>query len=286
MKSATTSLHNYLASHPSIFMSKTKEPTHFVDGEQLKLVSPGLYRRGYWRDRDRYLELFATAGDATFVGESSTCYAMLPQVGGVAQRIAAFNPDSRIVYIMRDPIERVISHYWHNAKWQSETRPIEKAVRDEPYYREWSHYARQLEPYLKTFGRERVRVLTLEELQADPVIQMQDLYRWLGVDATVAQSQPERHNETGREISAATRLAFLRNLRDWRYWRAVSPMIPKPVRVMVRKMTRRVIDRRSIDTTRVVEYLRPIQLAETQQLTDLLGREFPEWKTLYATPSG
>lgn len=285
MKSATTSLHNYLASHPSIFMSETKEPTHFVDGEQLKRVSPGLYRRGYWRDRDRYLELFAAAGDAAVVGESSTCYAMLPQVGGVARRIAAFNPDARIVYIMRDPIERIISHYWHNAKWQDESRPIEKAVRDEPHYREWSHYARQLEPYLETFGRERVRVLTLEELQADPVVHMQDLYRWLGVDATVEQSQPERHNETGREISAATRLAFLRRLRNWRYWRAVSPMIPKPIRAMVNAMTKRKVDRRSIDTTRVVEYLRPLLLAETEQLTELLGREFPEWTTLYPRQS-
>ncbi len=285
MKSGTTSLHNYLASHPSIFMSEVKEPTHFVDGEQLRRISPGLYRAGYWRDRDRYLELFAEAGDATVVGETSTSYAKLPQVDGVAARIAEFNPDARIVYILRDPIERTISHYWHNAKWHDEARLIEKAVRDESRYREWSHYARQIEPYLETFGRERVRVLTLEELRTDQVTCMQDLYRWLGVDETVEPSKPERHNKTGREVNAATRLGFLRRLRHWRSWRAVSPMIPKPIRTRVRAMTKRKVDRRSIDTTPVIEYLRPLQLAETEQLAELVGREFPEWKTLYRSPS-
>lgn len=284
MKSGTTSLDSYLASHPSIFMVPIKEPTHFVDGRELQSISPAAWRAGYWRDQTRYLDLFAEAEDAVIVGESSTNYSKLPEISGVARRLADFNPDASIVYIMRDPIQRTISHYWHMATWHSETREMLKAVKQEPSYRQVSHYAMQLAPYLECFGAERVKTLTLEGLKADPVGTMRDLFEWLEVDPTFELTNAEkRKNVTSTEVSQGQGLGLLRRIRRSRYWDAVGPLVPKPIRSLGKRLAERRVDRRRVSTTEVADFLRPSQQAETQELAQLLGREFPEWKTLYAT---
>ncbi len=99
MKSGTTSLHSYLATHPQIFMSLNKEPEYFAKQEVFK-------------GEDWYLSLFRSAAGIQIVGESSTTYARLPYFPGVPDRIAKFNPEARFIYVMRDPVERSISQYW------------------------------------------------------------------------------------------------------------------------------------------------------------------------------
>lgn len=264
-------------------MVPMKEPTHFVCGHELKLVSPGLWKIGLWRDRVRYLEMFAEAGDAMVIGESSTNYSKLPQITGVAQRIAEFNPSARILYIMRDPIERTISHYWHMAKWHNETRGILKAVKQDPSYRQVSQYSLQIAPYFEYFSRKQIKTLTLEELRADPVSMMRDLFEWLEVDPTFKPaSVGTAMNVTSREINQVEGRGLLRRIKHSRAWDAVGPMVPKAVRSFGNRLADRRVDRHTVSTNRVARYLRPLQQAETLELVQLLGREFPEWRTLYA----
>ena len=114
MKSGTTSLHRHLARHPQIFMTMDpKEPIYFLTREQLLDVLPGVEKRGFWRGEDTYLALFEGAGHHPIIGEASANYARLNRVQGVPERVAAFNPEARILFIARDPIEHTISHYWY-----------------------------------------------------------------------------------------------------------------------------------------------------------------------------
>lgn len=287
MKSGTSSLHSYLGSHPSIFMVPMKEPTHFVDGAELKPVSPGLWEAGIWRDRAQYLDMFADAGNANVVGESSTNYSKLPQITGVAQRIAEFNPSARILYIMRDPIERSISHYWHMVKWHNESREILRAMQQDPSYRQVSHYSLQLAPYFECFAREQIKTLTLENLKADPVGTMRELFEWLGVAPTGGTTKlgPAK-NVTTREVSQARGGGILQRIKHSRAWDTVGPLVPKSIREIGNRLSERRVDRQQIDTRKVVEYLRPLQQAETIELVGLLGREFHEWQTLRPTVAG
>jgi hypothetical protein len=282
MKSGTTSLDSYLASHPSIFMNRMKEPTFFVHGDELKRVSPGLYEAGIWRDQDRYLRMFEDAGDAVVVGESSTNYSKLPQLTGVAQRIAEFNSAARILYIMRDPVERTISHYWHMVKYHKESRNMLTAVKQEPVYRQVSHYALQLAPFFECFGSDQIMVLTLENLRIDPVATMRDVYVWLGVDPEYKADNLNRpKNVTSAEIRQSRGGDVLRRLRHTRVWRVVAPLVPQKVQAIARRLSERRVDRSRVDTTDVAAYLRPLQQAQTRELTVLLGREFPEWRTTW-----
>ena len=165
MKSGTTTLHELLARHPQLSMCEPKEPCHFVAPEVLATHWPEMWRKGYWRSETDYLALFPAKPGARYRGESSTDYSKRPLVDGVAERIAAYNPQARFIYIMRDPVERTISHYWHMVELRGEMREPLAAIKEEPHYTEVSHYADQLAPYLERFGRDRLHVLTFESLK-------------------------------------------------------------------------------------------------------------------------
>jgi len=160
MKSGTTSLHNYLNAHPDIAMSEEKEPGYFVDELSLR------------RGEKWYCNLFENAQDYRYRGESSTHYTKLPLYRGVPERIFRFNPDAKLIYIMRDPFERVVSHYWHALRdihHGGETRSLLKAVKEQPDYLAFSNYAAQLTPYLERFGQAAIYTLTFESLRQDLV---------------------------------------------------------------------------------------------------------------------
>jgi len=134
MKPGTTYLNKLLGAHPSIFMCSPEEPSYFVDQKQLRRLWPEAWDLGFWRSEDYYLRLFQSSGDAVVVGEASTNYTKRPLVYGVPERIHRFNPDSRFIYLLRDPNQRTISHYWHMVRFGAERRPMLEAIRTEPQY--------------------------------------------------------------------------------------------------------------------------------------------------------
>src|SRR5688572_24468381 len=102
MKAGTTSLWQYLRRHPEIFMSKLKEPGYFT--EELR------WDQGI----EWYRSLFDDAGSARAVGEASTSYTKWPRFAGIPARMHALVPEARLIYLVRDPGDRIRSHYIHN----------------------------------------------------------------------------------------------------------------------------------------------------------------------------
>jgi hypothetical protein len=282
MKSGTTYLNKLLGAHPEIFMCSPEEPSYFVEPGQLRSLWPEAWDDGFWRSEDHYLKLFQAAGDAIHLGEASTNYTKRPLVAGVPERIHEFNPDARFIYLMRDPIERTISHYWHMLRYHTERRPMLEAIKAEPQYLDVSHYAMQLTPYLDQFGPDRIAILTFEQLTRDPLAAMRPLYEWLDVDATLADAScfDTAENVTPDVLRMAALHGVLRRLRHSRPFRFLMPHLPHGLRERARRLATRQIDRRMLDISEVVEFLRPIQLRQTAALTRLVGREFPEWTTL------
>lgn len=282
MKSGTTTLHRYLRTHPHVFMSSDpKEPTFFLTREQLLDVLPGVEKRGYWRGEDRYLELFSDAGDCPIVGEASANYARLPRVQGVADRVAAFNPDARIVYLMRDPVERTLSHYWYMVRFFEEKRAPLTAVREDPDLTETSHYAMQLEPWLARFGPGRVYTLTMERLRDDAQGTMSELFGWLGVDASfILPNLGEHANAAPEEIAQVRGSGGLQRFRNSALWNAIGPLVPPPLRRLGRGMAQRKIERERVDMAPAREYLAELHRPQVRRLEALLGRSYPEWKSV------
>lgn len=289
MKSGTTSLHHMLNQHPEIFMSEYKEPEYFA-GDQC-------YQHSVWFDGGPlpdpdgrwYFQLFEKTHEnpqLKYAGESSAVYAQRPVINGCAERIAAFNPDARIIYIMRDPLERAISHYWHNVRGrEKETRPPIEVVRQDPRLIACSDYAFQLEPYFKVFPKEQIHVLTLESLRDNPAATLRSIYEWLGVDTEVPTAKTSKSNSKPEDNrQARPLLRGVARLRHSRRWRAATKFLPKKFHNALYVLSHRQVPENEYDFQEVTDYLRPILSAKVGELSALLGREFPEWKTTLPVP--
>jgi hypothetical protein len=207
LKCGTTSLHHYLNLHPAIQMSRPKELNFFI-AELNWPLGP-----------DWYASHFRIS--APVRGESSPHYTNLPRFRGVAERMASIVPESRLVYMVRDPIDRALSHYLHNVSGGYEARPLGDALADpDSAYVHRGLYAMQLEPYLERFSSERIEVVSQEELKSDRGETMRRLFAHLGVDDAFSSPQFSREWETGtgkrtgrfRAMDRAVRLPGLRAL--------------------------------------------------------------------------
>jgi hypothetical protein len=283
MKSATGTLHTYLKLHPDVFMCEPKEPCYFVERSQLDW--PFIEEMGFWRGEEYYLQLFAPAGTASVIGESSTMYTKRPQITGVPERIASFDPKARLVYIMRDPVERAVSHYWHAVRWDDERRTPEEALVDDHAIRDVSHYAMQLQPYLSLFDRDQIYTLTTEELSRDPRATLRPLLEWLGVDPDAATvSEGIQYNKTPEDAIVRRKrwMVPLERLRWSKPYRMIRPLVPASFRSSARHVGQETVAKTEI-SDEVLAALREAMLPQAAELEELLGRSFrDDWTTLYA----
>jgi hypothetical protein len=207
LKCGTTSLHHYLNLHPDIAMSRPKELNFFVAELNWPL------------GREWYASHFDSA--AAVRGESSPHYTNRPRFEGVAERLAQTAPDARLIYTVRDPIDRMLSHYLHNVGGGYEDRPLEQALSDpDTAYVDRGRYFFQLEPYLERFDRDRIELVTREELKSEREATLRRVFGFLGVGEGFRSPQFEREWETGtakttgrfRVMDRAVRLPGLRAL--------------------------------------------------------------------------
>ncbi len=174
MKAGTTSLWHYLRAHPQVFMPDLKEFQFFSD------------ERHWAQGMDWYRAHFDLSGSALARGEASTGYTKFPRPDDVPARIAAELPAVKLVYVVRDPIERIRSHYLHSVHKQRETRPLAEAVRAAPAYLAISRYRTQIDQYLACFPRDQLLVITADQLRADRVTTLHTVFEFIGVDPGVA----------------------------------------------------------------------------------------------------
>lgn len=233
MKAGTTSLHHYLRCHPQVFMPEQKEPHYFVPERAKWPTTP---EERTTQDLGWYERLFDGAGSATAVGEASVAYTFYPEFIGVPERIARLLPDARLIYVVRDPIERMRSQYLFLSASDHEWDPLEKAV-FKPRYLDRSRYAMQIEQYMQWFTPEQLLVITSESLMDDRLATARRVYRFLGVDAD--WDHPILHNEYFRTDEMSLPWRGLRRLRSLRLYGSVSQFIPKPMKEAARAHLRR-----------------------------------------------
>jgi hypothetical protein len=270
LKCGTTSIHHYLGLHPEIQMSKPKELNFFV-GEL------------NW---DLGLEWYRGRFDGRYPvrGESSPHYTNLPYFTGVPQRIAEHVPDARLIYMVRDPISRILSHWRHAVGAGYETRPMEDAlVRADQTYVTRSRYWMQLQPYLEHFERSRIAVITQEELQADRQATMRKAFRFADVDEDFYSEQFEREWEksTAKESERYQFMEKLIKLPGFRSFDRNFDRFPERMRWMVEKV---VHDPEAPPAPKpklpesILESLKSQFVDDVAALQEFAGREFAGWK--------
>ncbi len=204
MKAGTTSLFHYLRAHPQVFMSPIKELDFFVESANWPR-GPEWYRK----------QFEAAEPSHVAIGEASTAYTKHPLVGGVPERIAQHLPDVRLVYVVRDPIERIRSHYEHRVAIGAENAPLEQALASNPVYLLCSQYAAQMEQYLDYFPQDRLLLVKSEDLREHRSATMRSVYSHLGVEQDFKPDALEReyYRTSGRTLHARSAWSVRRTLK-------------------------------------------------------------------------
>lgn len=170
MKCGTTSLYQYLSQHPDIFLSHVKELDFFVE------------EKNWNKGLEWYKSNFSISKKA--VGECSPSYTSFPVWSGSAERIKSIIPDTKLIYLVRDPIERILSHYKHDVASQKKNNistPGEE-IKNNPCYIARSSYYLQISQYLNYFDKDQFLIVDSNDLQTDRMITMKKIFRFLNVD--------------------------------------------------------------------------------------------------------
>jgi len=222
-KSGTTTIHERLSAHPEVFLSPLKEPNHYATDIDVAAFSPAFRANtpldlapyfaekplaprqvGFVRDPKQYARLFEEAGPHhAVVGECSTSYLWSAEAAG---NVAQSHAGARILVVLRNPVERLFSHWLMARKYGFTNQPLREAVRRDVQHPNpgWGRselfveaglYAGPLRRWFALFPRDQVRVLFTEDLALEET--WTGLADWLGIGPPIPGTVGEKANEAG-----------------------------------------------------------------------------------------
>ena len=197
-KSGTTSLFHYLNTHPQIVMSSQKEPNYFS--------YDAIHNQGMYYDNDsintlkKYESLFAQKENVLY-GEASVSYLFY---ANVAEDIKKYNPNSKIIIMIRNPIERAFSHYLMDYRLGLISDSFENIITKKSkhknahlfyqQYIEVSKYSEQIKRYLNFFEKENILFIDFEDFKENVSLTLSRVYSFLNISTGFNIEKHIKHN--------------------------------------------------------------------------------------------
>lgn len=225
-RSGTTTLYRDLLTHPSIFFPVTKEPGNLTRDD---VLTP--------EGRQAYSRLFDAAAPGALCGDATTRYTHRPNFEGVAGRARhVLGADLKCLYIVRNPIDKIISTHHLNVSRGLGSADINVAVREDASLLDHARYAMQIEPWVEQFGRDQIRVVHFESYVENRRAMVVELEAFLGIEPRGDLVRAGRAYNRSRD---ETRPAgpFARVIRNPAYRRLLRPLLPPDVRTWLRRRT-------------------------------------------------
>ena len=232
-KCGTGALHRFLSQHPEIGMSSPKELHLFDAPDYSRAWTPAQIDA-------RYRSFFAHCAGARIRGEATPIYLFFPEI---ARELARYNPELKLIVLLRDPVERAISHYYMEKNRDAEHRPLWSALLGEGSrlrrdrdarapasamrvcsYRTRGLYSLQLRNLYRSFARYRVLIVANRDLRRRHDETLQRIFAFLGVSQEI-RIAPGVYNEGrrgGRKHRTLSWLLRLSYLREYARMRALS----------------------------------------------------------------
>jgi hypothetical protein len=242
-KSGTTSLHHYLSSHPDIFMPHEKEIHFFLKDDEVW----GTWNRGVkW-----YASLFAAATSEKMLGEASPGYTIDSQTVCASSKIKKVLCKPKLIYLVRNPIERTKSHYLESyyGKILNPHVTLEGIVsnRGNPDHDHFflyqdlvmtSMYYRQIQRILRDHSMKNILIIEQERMAVDAKSVVADVFRFLEVDEAVEVMNIEKKfNVTSIKRERYT--DPIERFKSYRYYSCLSNICPRYIKFLYRKYTSR-----------------------------------------------
>jgi len=174
-KCATTWMYEGLAEHPEVYVPDT-DSVHFFD-------------MGYHRGTDWYREHFPeNPDDYAVIGEETPSYI---RSSAAPERIADLNPDAKIIFSLRNPVDRAFSHYWHEKAKGKISFEFEEVFENYDLYENWVRpgmYADHIDCFREEFGEDQIKLMFFDDLVEDDEAFIRELYEFVGADPSFTPS--------------------------------------------------------------------------------------------------
>jgi len=225
-RSGTTSLFLYLARHRLVFGPRRAKGVHYFDTDFHRSLD---WYRAHFPRRSSLERLARSQGVTPAVGEGAPYYLFHP---AIADRIAEVVPGCRILIVLREPLDRAVSHHAHEQRRGFEDLPLLEALAAEtnrlageeerlladPLYVSKAHihhayigrgqYATQVERYLERFGRDQVLVIDSTALKTDPGRTVREATDFLGLDPITDADYPLYNQRDHDPVDADLRARY------------------------------------------------------------------------------
>lgn len=301
MKAGTTAIYDVLHSHPDVFCSPIKEPNFFCDDIVPEAFSDVFkpshsfdadsYVDGpmdqfvhiaYIRDPATYTRMFRHVCRERIVGDFSTSYLYSSTA---AANIRKAVPNARVLIVLRNPVERAISHYLMDSRIGIANEPLGDLLQKElaaprrgwcitNQYIELGLYARQVRRYLMNFPRQRIKIVIYDDLRRDFQRVAEDICRFLDIDPRARGLDDVRRN--------TAKCSRFPEVNKWLYRsglkNAVSRYVPKNVVGWGKKYYYGRTARTQVHPAER-EWLRSIFHEDIHELSKLLHRDLSGWVT-------
>lgn len=270
MKSGTTSLFKDLSMHPEIFVPHDEKEPEALTADDV-LLEEG---------KERYLSLFSEAGSGQIFGEASTAYTKQPEFSGAPSRAKEiFGDNLKILYIVRNPIDRIVSHHHHDVSEGKVDLELNEAVRSYSPLINYSRYFYQISQWVSEFGSCNVFVVKFEDYKLNRKGVVRDIVNFLEVDVGLVDSMgfEEVYNKSeGKPVvkggwKKASRhpfyRKFIRPLLSWRFRRWIRhSLVPKS------KAKKEVLNDSSLN------YIANELADDSRMLGEMMGLERSPWE--------
>lgn len=250
MKSGTTTLNGYLGECPNIQMFNWKESQFFSTG----------YDKGI----DYYNSLFKD--DNRLKGEASTCYSRFPAHKDVPERIYNYNPNVKLIYLLRNPVDRAYSHYCHNILTDNiNYNSFDEALNLSNEILVTSKYMMQLDCYLEYFSKEQIHLVDFDELKNNPTKVISDILLFLECetnDEEIVISQKVNTNSIGSARARKNFHGFVKYVRS-------LPIVYNIINRLIPKAKRETIRNKIVSTVMATPILKIYQKRQLKRLTSM-----------------
>lgn len=280
-KSGTTSLYYYLKQHPQIFMPINKEPWFFTFAGVNNIdATVSSSKKNIVTDFNKYLNLFKDATDSQVLGEASTVYLYL--YTETIKNIKKYHPnwkELKIIIIIRNPVERVFSHYLNDIstgllnlsfeelieKWKL------KQLSNFHNYIDYGFYYNQIKYYKDNF--DQVKIYLFEDLISSPALLVQSLFGFVGVDTSFIPSTEVIYN-----TSVVFTNKFLVNLTRKSLFKVIARVfVPKNIREKIKNKISKNFTKRPQLKSFTRSILKEIYEEDVLKLQDLINRDLMHW---------
>ena len=266
-KAGTTTLYRDLLANPSIFLPIDKEPGNLCEDDVLTETG-----------RSAYAKHFAGARSHQSCGEASTGYTKRPDIRGVTARARRLLGEKlKVIYLVREPISRIISQHHHELAIGRVSCGIDEAVRTYPRFINYSRYAMQITPWLNELGQEQVHIIHFESYIETRVKTLDSVCMFLGVAPRPDTiSEGIAYNRSAGKPVPVGPIAAMR--KSSLYRRFLRPLLSASAKDKIRAaLLPKEANRPDPPDLKTVRWLVDQLRNDVEELAAIMGRTDPLW---------